>query len=128
MIVSDFLVILILLMLGELIIVDPAFSFTFEPHAYFDDTLTRKVFTLSMLLTVLPKAVVLATIGPLENAMAFFLVINILTFVSSAIRPCEDTFAMHFVFSPRASEDTTICPRVNTLPLDVVVIEISSVS
>jgi len=80
-----------------------------------------------VLLSVLPLAIVLATIGPLENTVSLLLIINVFALVLAAIGPCEDSVSVHFVHVPLASEFTTVRPGVHAVALNVVVFKVSSV-
>lgn len=80
-----------------------------------------------MLLSTLPLTVILATVWPGENTVTFFLVVNIFSFVASAIVPSENAESVHLVVLPLAVVLALIGPAVHTLAFDVVVEEFTSV-
>ena len=50
---------------------------------------------------------------PVECAMAFLFVVDVVALVLTTIWPLEDTWAFHFVVAPHASIFTTVGPVVN---------------
>lgn len=80
-----------------------------------------------MLLPVFPHAFVLATISPVDNTVTFLLVIDVLTNVTSTVRPQEFTLTVHFIAFPFAFIDTTVEPFILPLPFDNVVLKLTVV-
>jgi hypothetical protein len=81
-----------------------------------------------MLFAVKPLAIVLTSVWPCENAMTFFLVVNVFTFVSSTVVPSKDSSAMHFIKLPLPVKRAAIGPFINAVSVNVVVDEVSFVS
>jgi len=70
------------------------------PLTVLDVSTARVVDAESVLLSVLPAAVVLARVGPCENTVSFLFIIDVFTLVLPAIRPSEDACAVHLVALP----------------------------
>lgn len=70
------------------------------PLAVLDVSAARMIDAKSVLLSVLPAAVVLARVGPCEHTVSFLFIIDVFTLVLSAIRPSEDACAVHLVALP----------------------------
>lgn len=84
--------------------------------------------THSLLLSIFPISIVLATVWPREEAVPLLFVVEVVAFVSSAIGPGEHAFSVHLVIGPLAVEHASISPRVGALPVDVVVDEVAAVA
>ena len=80
-----------------------------------------------MLLSILPEAVIFTTIRPEEDTLAFFLIIDVFSFIASVIRPLENTSALHLIILPFAFVDTSIAPLVLACTFDVVFDELTVV-
>lgn len=95
-------------------------SLTFSPFSFFDGATLRFVNSKSMLAAVDPVAFELATVLPLVNTVAYFLIGLVLSYIASAVFPSENAFSMHFVVVPLPSIGAAIVPRVRTLALNIV--------
>jgi len=106
---------------------NPAGTLAVSPLTLLDLSFAGVVSAFSVLLTILPLAVVLAVVGPGEDTVAFLFVVDIFSFVLATVGPGEDTSSVHLVALPLAVVLATIGPGVNTLAVDVVVNEVSAV-
>ena len=70
--------------------------------------------TLAMLLPSLPLALVDLPAWPIEAAISVLLVVLVVAFVSFAVRPSEDTIAIHRVPLPFTLVLTTVSPLICT--------------
>lgn len=68
-----------------------------------------------MMDTVLPMAIVLASVWPTEDSSAMLYVVSVLALVHPAVGPCELSKAMHAAILPTALVCTLIRPLKNTL-------------
>lgn len=80
-----------------------------------------------MLLAVKPLAVVLAAIGPDKDALALFLVVEVLAFIPSAVVPSKQPGAVHLVIKPFTAVLSLVGPCVDALALNVIVEEVTRV-
>eukprot|EP00438_Fugacium_kawagutii_P004826 Skav226393 [mRNA] locus=scaffold1631:144313:147419:- [translate_table: standard] len=71
---------------------------------------------------------ILTTIRPSKNALAVFLVVDVLSFVAAAIHPGEESFPMHPVVCPLTFKFSTITPSVHPDAMDVIAHEFSLVA
>lgn len=73
----------------------------------------------------MPLTLVLVPIGPVEDAMALLLVIDIAANVLLAVGPDQLTLPIHLVVLPLAVVGASIAPSVDALSHDVVVLEVA---
>ena len=85
-------------------------------------------YALGMLFALLPESLVLATILPVEAPLAVFLVLRVVAFKATTVRPFVHTSSIHLVFLPLTHVFATIRPCVDAMPLDLVVHEVSLIS
>merc|ERR1740129_2484235 len=85
-----------------LVLCEPARSSPLLPLAISFFASCCRVGTRPVLFAVLPLALVLPAIGPLENARARLLVVVVLTLIAAPIAPREEPFAVHSVLCPLA--------------------------
>ena len=81
-----------------------------------------------MLFAIVPAAYVLAPITPLECAPALFLVIAVISFIATTVRPRENSITMHLVMLPGPLIEAPISPLVDALPVYIVVLKVACVS
>ena len=79
----------------------------------------------TLLLTVLPESVVLASIRPGKDPVALFLVLYVLSLVPSTVVPSKNAFSVHLVEDPVTGVFSVISPFVLAMAMDVVVHEIA---
>lgn len=113
-------------MLGSLVILEPFDSLAHLPNAvpflallYID--------ALSVLLALVPLALVAATIGPCESTDSVFLIVTVLAYVLASIAPGEDAASFHPVVNPIALVHPAVRPDVFAHTVDIVLIEVSVV-
>jgi hypothetical protein len=80
-----------------------------------------------VLLSILPLALVHATVGPGENTFTLFLVIEVFTFVAAAISPRKYSTSVHLVVIPKSVILTAVAPSIHSLAVDVVIDKLTSV-
>lgn len=68
-----------------------------------------------MMDTILPMAIVLASVWPTEDSPAMLYIISVLALVHPAVGPCEFSKAVHAAILPTALVCTLIRPLKNTL-------------
>lgn len=73
---------------------------------------------LSHLLSVGPFALVLASICPGISAEPMFLVILVVSFVTTSIAPCIQAFSMHVIVQPLTLKSQEIICQLVVRPLD----------
>ena len=78
-----------------------------------------------MLLVLLPLTDVNPAIWPVERALALLQVIPILPYVLTSVRPGVFTPTFHLVIFPVALICVSVCPGVNAITADVVLLEFS---
>mmetsp|Transcript_36791 Transcript_36791/g.66701 ORF Transcript_36791/g.66701 Transcript_36791/m.66701 type:complete len:200 (+) Transcript_36791:20-619(+) len=78
----------------------------------------------TMLLSILPLSSEFSPICPEKGALAFLEVVDVLTFVCTAVWPLVASLTVHAVVHPLAFVLPTILPRERALSLNVVVAEI----
>jgi len=84
--------------------------------------------TKSMLLSVVPPAVVLATIGPKVEAVTGFLVLFVLSFVGYTVCVDVDAHTMHIVVVPMAIVLSSVFPLILAYAVDPVVHPVSLIN
>lgn len=92
------------------------------------DSFLVPVEALSILFAVLPLALVASSIRPGKLSVSFFLLIDVLSFVFTAVGPDEGSLSVHFVVLPEALELTAVDPDVPSVAFDVVGFELAFVS
>ena len=80
-----------------------------------------------MLFAIQPRAIILTTIRPVEDTMAFLFVINIITFIATIIRPVELAKTFHFVIFPLSFVDSAVSPFILSFTFDVVLDKVTMV-
>ena len=106
-------------------IIDPSDPLSILPLSLSLLSIVTHIHTNAMLFTISPAALIHATIGPDEFALAVLLVLEVLSDVLSLVGPREGSMPVHLVLDPVAFILATILPRVDALPVDIVVQEIS---
>jgi hypothetical protein len=107
---------------------EPVQALSILPLSNFGLFFTGNVRSFAVLFSILPLSVVLSTIGPFENSVALFLIVNVFSFVSTSIGPLKDSISVHLVQVPFSCVLTTVSPCVNSVAVDVVVYEFSFIS
>jgi hypothetical protein len=59
--------------------------------------------------------------------MTLLLVVHVVAFVVTTVGPLEDTLPLHFVVEPITFVDAAIFPVINTVALNIVVIELPAI-
>ena len=113
---------------ARLVGIEPAVPFTFDPDAT-ARLLMRlgPVGALSVLPSVLPLALVLASVGPQVDTVAMLAILEVLAFIASAIFPSIDAVSMHIVIDPFTVVFAAVDPLVDTAPVDLVLIPVARV-
>jgi len=76
--------------------------------------------SIAMLLAIFPMADLFLAILPKKFAEAMFLVILVITFVYSAIWPCENPLPVYSVMFPRSFKHSAIYPTVLSVAVDII--------
>ena len=113
-------------LLSAFIILEP-----FDPFAHLPNSLTLLallyVDAFSVLLSLVPLALIATTVGPRECSVAVLLVIFVLAHVLSAVTPREDAATLHPVVDPVTLVYSAVCPDVFAHTMNIVLIEIAIV-
>lgn len=80
-----------------------------------------------VLLALVPPTFVLATVGPVVDAVAFLLIVLVLTIIAHAVTVHIDSESMHVVLSPLTVIRSAVVPKVDSIPVDFVVQPLSVV-
>jgi hypothetical protein len=78
-----------------------------------------------MLLPILPRTLISRLVRPEKQPVTFLLVMDIVSFVHSTIRPCEYSFSVHFVLLPQSFELSLVFPDVCAVSGYVIVDEVA---
>ena len=80
-----------------------------------------------MLFASEPLAIIDASICPLVNTMAVFLIICVRAFVASPVGPLHHALSVHLVLDPLAAISAPVSPSISALAVDLVRCELSAV-
>ena len=101
-------------------------TLTINPFTLNGFTTRVSVCSRAMLLPVEPLPWILSSIWPAYLTKAMLLVVSVFPAIHfSAIRPSENSFTMHLIFSPFTCKSASICPRVGPYTFNIIVSELS---
>jgi hypothetical protein len=90
-------------------------------------SLSIDIHSATMLLALVPGTDIFATIGPFECPIALLHVVNVISDIPPAIRPCKGSVALHLVVPPLTREHSAISPLVDSTTVNVVIIKVAGV-
>jgi hypothetical protein len=112
----------LLVYLKYCLLIEPLNSLASFPKPIFDAVFRAiGVGAKSMLLALVPPALVLAPIRPVVNTVTFLLIIFVLSIVPDSIRVDIDTETMHVVGTPLTIVGSAIVPQVYSVAVYFVV-------
>jgi hypothetical protein len=108
-------------------VVDPSNSLAMLPFSVLLFALSIDIHTTTMLLALVPGTDVFATVGPFKCPIALLHIVNVVSDIPPAIRPCEGPVALHLVVPPLTRENSAISPLVDSTTVNVVIIKVAGV-
>ena len=95
---------------------EPRYALSLLPLPPFGFSRRGGVDAHTVLLSVLPLTLILASVWPMESSMAFFFVVYVVSLIHTSVGPAENALTLHFVVLPKTLVLASIRPIVHTLP------------